>query len=83
MTTERAKGPAVSLLAGARTAPVAFVDDIPYNHISVAKHFPRASLFHLMANKSLRPLLPPLPHGVREVADWAEAEVALQEALDL
>ena len=83
MTTEKAKGPAVSLLAGERTAPVAFVDDIPYNHVSVAKHFPRAGLFHLMANKSLRPLLPALPDGVTEVADWIEAEAAIIEALSL
>ncbi|MCB1417965.1 MAG: hypothetical protein KDJ74_02740 [Notoacmeibacter sp.] len=83
VTTEKAKGPAVSLLAGERTAPVAFVDDIPYNHVSVAKHFPRAGLFHLMANKSLRPLLPALPDSVTEVADWIEAEAAIIEALSL
>ena len=81
VTTEKAKGPAVALLAGARTAPVAFVDDIPHNHVSVQKHFSQAHLFHLMANQALAPLLPPLPEGVTRVADWREAEGLIAQVL--
>lgn len=81
VTTEKAKGPAVALLAGARTSPVAFVDDIPHNHVSVQKHFSRAHLFHLMANQALAPLLPPLPDGVTRLADWRDAEGLIADAL--
>ncbi|PHP68128.1 hypothetical protein CSC94_05575 [Zhengella mangrovi] len=81
VTTEKAKGPAVALLAGERTAPVAFVDDIPHNHASVQKHFPRAGLFHLMAHEGMRRLLPPLPPGVVETRDWADASAKLAAAL--
>lgn len=81
VTTEKAKGPAVSLLAGARSAPVAFVDDIPHNLMSVQTSYPRAGLFHLMAHEGMRKLLPPLPDGVVEAADWTDAAAKLEAVL--
>ena len=81
VTTEKAKGPAVSLLAGARSAPVAFVDDIPHNLVSVQTSYPRAGLFHLMAHEGMRKLLPPLPEGVVETLDWDDAAAKLEVAL--
>ncbi len=83
VTTERAKGPAVALLAGERTSGVAFVDDIPHNHISVAGAYPRAALFHLMAHEGMRGLLGPLPEGVSPVDNWAAAETIIAEALGI
>ena len=83
VTTERAKGPAVSLLAGKRAAPVAFVDDIPHNHVSVAGAYPRAALFHLMAHEGMRALLTPLPDGVSAVENWLDARSAIAEALGI
>lgn len=81
VTTEKAKGPAVSLLAGARSAPVAFVDDIPHNLVSVGTSYPRAGLFHLMAHEGMRKLLPPLPAGVVETWNWDDAAAKLERAL--
>ncbi len=81
VTTEKAKGPAVALLAGARTAPVAFVDDIPHNHVSVQKHFSQAHLLHLMAHAPLRSLIPEMPEGIIITEDWADAANKLETAL--
>ena len=81
VTTEKAKGPAVSLLAGARAAPVAFVDDIPHNLVSVQTSYPRAGLFHLMAHATMRRLLPPLPEGVVATENWYDATGKLEALL--
>ncbi len=83
VTTERAKGPAVALLHGEREAPVAFVDDMAYNLVSVGKALPDATLIHLMAHRQMRELMPPLPRGVIEAEDWYAAAGSAREALGL
>ena len=65
LTTETAKGPAIRQLRGEPARPVAFVDDIPHNLVSVRTAVADAHLFHLMATPSLRGLLPPLDGGHR------------------
>lgn len=72
LTTDTAKGPAVAALRGG-TRPVAFVDDIAYNHVSVAQHVSDAACIHLMAHQGLRSVMPPLPEGVAEARDWPHA----------
>lgn len=81
LTTEMAKGPAIARLRGEGNRPVAFVDDLPPNLLSVRDSVGDAHLFHLMANAAMRALLPPLPEGIRPLADWAEAEKAIAAAL--
>jgi hypothetical protein len=82
LTTEMAKGPAIAMLRGPRTRPVAFVDDQPRNLLSARESVPDASLFHLMADDSLRGLLPPFDErGITIVADWPEARTKIAEAL--
>ena len=83
LTTERAKGPAIRLLRGARARPVAFVDDMHRNLISVQEAVPDAHLFHLMADNSLRALLPPTPQGVHHVKDWPDAAPKIASALGI
>jgi hypothetical protein len=45
---------------------------------------PEASLFHLMADNSVRALLPPFDlHGITTVTDWHDARPRIAEALGL
>lgn len=81
VTTEMAKGPALRSLRGASGRPVAFVDDLPPNLVSARQWVPDAHIFHLMADNSLRALLPPAPEGVVVVENWAEAAPKIAAAL--
>ena len=81
VTTEGSKGRAIASLA--RTHPVAFVDDMPYNHHDVDRHVPDATTIHFMSDRSIEPILPPLPERTHRAADWAEVvEIALGGVAD-
>ncbi|QKV17976.1 hypothetical protein HTY61_05625 [Oricola thermophila] len=82
IATEEAKGAAVAtLIRHHPRRPVAFIDDLPPNHVSVLETVPDALALHLMAYRPLRALLPPMPKGVRTVESWAEAAEAIAEHL--
>jgi hypothetical protein len=82
LTTEMPKGPAIAMLRGDTARPVAFVDDLPRNLLSARESVPDASLFHLMADNSIRALLPPFdPEGITAVVDWKDARPRIAEAL--
>jgi hypothetical protein len=83
LTTETAKGPAIQALRGATPRPVAFVDDIPHNLVSVRSAVSEAHLFHLMAMPSMRSLLPPLPERIEIVDDWRTAGPKIATALGI
>jgi hypothetical protein len=83
LTTEAPKGPAIRLLRGEHPRPVAFVDDIPHNLISVRETVADAHLFNLTTYPGLRPLLPPVPEGVPLVDDWRSAAPLIATALGL
>ncbi len=73
VTTEAAKGPAIAKIRGETGRPVAFVDDIPHNLVSVQNHVPDAALIHLMAHAKMRALLPPLGEPIRKADGWVHA----------
>jgi hypothetical protein len=83
LTTEAAKGPAIRRLRGESGRPVAFVDDIPHNLVSVRAAVADAHLFHLMATPSLRAMLPPLIDGIVAVDDWRIAGPKIAAALGI
>ncbi len=83
LTTEMPKGPAIRRLRGDAGRPVAFVDDIPHNLVSVRAAVADAHLFHLMAMPSLRSLLPPLPDDMIVVEDWSDAAPRIAAALGI
>lgn len=83
LTTEMAKGPAIERLRGPSMRPVAFVDDQPRNLVSAMERVPDVHLFHLMADNSLRALVPPPPPGAHVVEDWFEAAPKIEAALGL
>jgi hypothetical protein len=83
LTTETPKGPAIRQLRGKYPRPVAFVDDIPHNLVSVRETVADAHLFNLTTYPGLRPLLPPLPEGIAIVDDWREATPKIARALGI
>lgn len=78
IATESAKGPVVRELHGKRPLPVAFLDDIQGNLLSVRKHVPDCFLVTMMANAEFRALAPPPADGISRAADWPEAERLLR-----
>lgn len=83
VTTERAKGPAIRLLRGNHLRPVAFVDDLANNLVSVRTSVADAHLFHLMAHAGFRALMPPLPDGIVPVKNWREAGPRIADSLGI
>jgi hypothetical protein len=83
VTTEAAKGPAIRALRGDHPRPVAFVDDILRNLMSVHETLPDAGLLHLMAHHGLRALMPPLPEFVIAAEHWRDARVKIAHCLGL
>jgi hypothetical protein len=78
-----AKGPAIARLRGAAARPVAFVDDMPHNLASAREHVPDIHLFHLMAEASMRAMLPPAEPTVTVVDDWTQARPLIAGALGI
>lgn len=81
LTTQMAKGPAIRRLRGTSGRAVAFVDDMPHNLASARASVTDTHLFHLIADNSLRPLLPELPPGATVAMDWREAGDGIARAL--
>ena len=82
IATEDAKGDAVAALTRHHPQkPVAFIDDLPPNHVSVLRAAPGALGLHLMAFEGLRPHLPAMPEGVKSVRDWPEAAAEIADFL--
>ncbi|MCO5157312.1 MAG: hypothetical protein M9945_11300 [Aquamicrobium sp.] len=83
LTTQMAKGPAIRHLRGQSGRAVAFVDDMPHNLASARVSVTDSHLFHLIADNSLRPLLPELPQDTAIAMDWREAGDGIASALRL
>ncbi|WP_157015294.1 hypothetical protein [Mesorhizobium xinjiangense] len=83
VTTEMAKGPAIRRLRGQSDRPVAFVDDLPHNLVSARDSVFDAHLFHLMADNSVRALLPQPPDDVVMLDNWRKARLPIAAALGL
>lgn len=81
LTTEMAKGPAIHRLRGETGRAVAFVDDMPHNLASARAAVADAHLVHLIADNSLRALLPALPPDTTVAMDWQEAGETITRAL--
>lgn len=83
LTTEMAKGPAIRRLRGDKGRPVTFVDDIPYNLVSVREAVPDAQLVNLMAYTEMRKVMPALPENIAVADDWATATPHIRRGLGL
>jgi hypothetical protein len=79
IASEDAKGPIVAKLHGRRNLPVAFVDDIQRNLLSVADHVPACLLVTMMANADFRPFAPPPIGAILAATDWGHAGDILRQ----
>jgi hypothetical protein len=75
------KGPKVAELIIDRLHPIAFVDDLPYHHTSVAEKASRVHRLHLVADPDLRGLIPKAPDADARIDDWHIALPHLEAVL--
>ncbi len=81
LANEGLKGKAVKDLVAGRQSPVAFVDDLPFHHTSVAEHAGHVHRLHLIAEPRLQGLLPKAQDAHARIDTWAEAAPHLQSIL--
>ncbi len=74
------KGRMVKELAGDRRA--VFVDDLPPHHSSALKHAPEVGRLHMVADVTLRGLIPAAPDAHARIDSWAEAEGWIRDYLE-
>lgn len=74
------KGRMVKELAGDRRA--VFVDDLPPHHDSAAKHAPDVGRLHMVADETLRSLIPAAPSAHARIDCWADAEPWITEWME-
>lgn len=75
------KGPAAQALTQDITAPSFFIDDLPPNHISVAKHAPHIECIHFVADERLNKLMPNAPDISLRAQSWDEIEAHIKKRL--
>ncbi len=78
IATEEPKGPVVARLHGRRSLPVAFIDDMQRNLLSVADHLPECLLLNMMANADFKPFAPPPVGSIVAAAGWDHAAELLR-----
>lgn len=74
------KGRMVKELAGDR--PAVFVDDLPPHHMSAAKHAPDVGRLHMVADATLRGLIPAAPDAHARIDDWKDAAPWIRRRLE-
>lgn len=74
------KGRMVKELAGGRRA--VFVDDLPPHHGSAAKHAPDVGRLHMVADATLRRLIPAAPDAHVRIDNWADARSWIRDYLE-
>jgi hypothetical protein len=73
VATQQPKGPVVETLHGGRPLPVAFIDDMAHNLVSVGTHVSDCLLLHMIPVSEIHRHAPPAVPPVLRVADWPEA----------
>lgn len=72
IATEDAKGPVIKALHNDREHPTFFIDDMIYNHHSVAQHMPDTNCISIMANQEFKAMAPPLGDDIYDANSWTD-----------
>lgn len=73
-TNQGGKGHAVAALVAEYGSPVTvFVDDLPFQHASVARHAPQVHRLHMVAEPELAATMPDAPDAQARIDDWPTA----------
>jgi hypothetical protein len=75
------KGPAVAAIAARHAAPIVFVDDLPPQHTSVARHAPDIHRVHFVADPRLAAMIDKAEHAHVRIDDWPSLTAHLQDLL--
>ncbi|KQV82749.1 hypothetical protein [Rhizobium sp. Root1220] len=73
IATEEPKGPVVARLHDRRDLPVAFIDDMQRNLLSVGEHVPECLLVTMMANPDFKPFAPAPTGSIVAASGWGHA----------
>lgn len=73
VATQQPKGPVVETLHAGRPLPVAFIDDMAHNLVSVGTHVADCLLLHMVPVSEIHRHAPQAQPPVLRVADWPEA----------
>ncbi|WP_417452038.1 hypothetical protein [Kordiimonas sp.] len=65
------KGPVAAQIASLHGAPVVFIDDLPPQHKSVARHAPDIHRVHFVADPRLAAMIEKAEHAHVRLNDWA------------
>ncbi|MEO7409887.1 MAG: HAD family hydrolase [Sphingomicrobium sp.] len=74
--------PARAIIERHRATVIAFVDDLPVHHASVAKHAPEVHRLHMVAEPRLAPAVPTAPAAHARIDDWPTACDWIMERLN-
>ncbi|MBW9113049.1 hypothetical protein JNB88_05230 [Rhizobium cauense] len=78
IATVEPKGPVVARLHDRRNVPVAFIDDMQRNLLSVADHVPECLLLTMMANSDFKAFAPSPVGDIVAATDWGHAAELLR-----
>lgn len=78
LATESPKGPVIRQMHGGRNLPVAFIDDMVHNHLSVATAVPDCLLVHLMPQSEMHRHAPRPAAPVAQARDWEHATTLIR-----
>ncbi len=78
ISSREPKGPLVARLHAGRAQPVAFIDDMAYNLVSVQEHVPECLLVHIVPQSDIHQFAPPTPAEAKRAEDWSHVQSVIQ-----
>ena len=81
IATEEAKGPILKTVNSRNDDKVFFIDDMIYNHHSVAEHAPDTHHISIMANQEFKAIAPKLDDYIYDAESWPDVQSHIQSKI--
>ena len=81
IATEEAKGPILKTVNSRNDDKVFFIDDMIYNHHSVAEHAPDTHHISIMANQEFKAIAPKLDDYIYDAENWTDVQSHIQSKI--